>query len=208
MTAQSEGSTVKLVAEAASRNLDALCTLLDRVAPRTGHALELASGTGQHVAEFSRVIPDLTWQPSEIDPQRRASIDAYSEHATNISKAIHLNATHAGWHKVHSGQDLIILINLLHLISWPDAKTLVQEAALALKPGGLFMIYGPFMRNGQLTSEGDRRFHTALRLQPGEIGYKNDKQVSKLLASCGLSLIEVADMPANNLTFVTKKASS
>ena len=62
----------------------------------------------------------------------------------------------------HSGQDLIVLVNLLHLISEGEARTLIREAATALAPGGRFLVYGPFMRAGELISEGDRAFHASL----------------------------------------------
>ncbi|MEY8841743.1 methyltransferase, partial [Cribrihabitans sp. XS_ASV171] len=42
------GEGARLTAPAASRNAGALGDLLAEVAPATGRALELASGTGQH----------------------------------------------------------------------------------------------------------------------------------------------------------------
>ncbi len=200
-----EGDGDKLIAPAATRNAAALCDLLCRVAPASGNALELASGTGQHVAEFARVLPDLHWQPSEIAPDRRASIDAYTRALSNVSPAVSLDATARGWHTSFRGQEFIVLINLLHLISWAEVQILVTEASMALNPGGRLVLYGPFMRSGRLTSDGDRRFHDALSQQDPEIGYKDDKDILALLDSCDLDLIEVAEMPANNLAFVAKK---
>ncbi|WP_170409856.1 DUF938 domain-containing protein [Ruegeria atlantica] len=198
----------KMVAPAASRNTDALCDLLARFGPSSGRALELASGTGQHVAAFANRLPGLNWQPTEIEPERRASIDAYAANTENISSAIELNATASGWHSLHGDQDLIVLINLLHLISWPEAKTLVSEAAMALNPGGRLVLYGPFMRKGRLISEGDQSFHTALIRQDPEIGYKDDVEILKLLCQCNLALVEPVEMPANNLAFVAEKRTA
>ncbi|MEX0278217.1 MAG: DUF938 domain-containing protein [Ruegeria sp.] len=200
-----KGLGKRLVAPAASRNADALCDLLARFAPTKGRALELASGTGQHVAAFAQRLPDLKWQPSEIDSERRASIDAYAQGLANVSNAVDLNATVEGWHAAIGGQDLVVLINLLHLISWGEVQTLVREAAQALHPNGCLILYGPFMRDGQLTSEGDRRFHDALIQQDAGIGYKNDADMLDLLHNSGLDVVEVAEMPANNLAFVAKK---
>ncbi|MCG7519473.1 DUF938 domain-containing protein [Ruegeria sp. Ofav3-42] len=195
----------KMVAPAASRNAEALCDLLARFAPPTGRALELASGTGQHVAAFAQRLRGLNWQPSEVEPQRRISIDAYADGFENIAPAIELNATDPGWHSRHGAQDLIVLVNLLHLISWPEVKTLVTEAALSLNPGGRLVLYGPFMRAGQLTSEGDQNFHAALTQQYPEIGYKDDGEIRGLLRQCNLTLVEIVEMPANNLAFVSEK---
>ncbi len=203
-----DGGGGKLIAPAASRNAAALCDLLARVAPPTGHALELASGTGQHVSAFARRMPDLHWQPSEISAERRASINAHAEGLPNIAATVHLDATVPGWHQAFAPRDLIVLINLLHLIRWPEVSTLITEAASALNANGRLVLYGPFKRTGRLTSEGDQRFHDALTQQDPEIGYKDDTDVLALLQERGLELVEVARMPANNLAFVAEKPAT
>lgn len=203
----SQGDGAKMIAPAAGRNADALCALLAEMAIATGKALELASGTGQHIAAFARIFPDLTWQPSEIDPARRASIDAYGEDLANIRPSVELDATLPGWHQSFGNQDLIILINLLHLISWKETRNVLSETALALCPGGRFVLYGPFMRQGKLISDCDRRFHAGLTRQDPEIGYKDDSQIHSYLESTGLRVVGVVPMPANNLAFIAEKPS-
>lgn len=201
---QAEGA--KLVAPAASRNTGPLTDLLLQVAPKSGRALELASGTGQHVSAFAQVLPGLSWQPTEIEAGRRASIDSYAHAQATIQPALALDACTPGWGKQHSGQNLIVLINLLHLISQPEAEILIREASQALAPGGRFLIYGPFMRGGELTSDGDARFHAALTEQDPEIGYKDDFDVMDLLQENGLDMAEVIEMPANNLALIAQKS--
>ncbi len=200
-----EGAGAKLVAPAATRNAAALCDLLDRFAPRSGRALELASGTGQHIMAFAQRLPDLQWLPSEVTAERRASIGAYTHGMPNVSAAAHIDAVQVGWHEAFGKQNLIVLINLLHLISWPEVETLITEAALALEHGGRLVLYGPFKRAGRLTSDGDQRFHDALKQQDPDIGYKDDGQMRDLLHARGLQLEESVEMPANNLAFVAKK---
>lgn len=202
-----EGEDGRLIAPAASRNAEALCDLLARFAPRSGRALELASGTGQHVSAFAQHLPGLQWQPSEVEPERRASIDAYTRDLPNVEQAVELDAAQAGWHRSFGDQDLIVLINLLHLISWPEVRTLISESAQALQPGGKLILYGPFMRNGRLTSDGDQRFHDALIQQDAEIGYKDDTEMTALLHACHLDQVETIEMPANNLAFVAQKSA-
>ncbi|MGI9367342.1 MAG: DUF938 domain-containing protein [Ruegeria sp.] len=195
----------RLVAPSASKNVGVLCELLQEIAPETGRALELASGTGQHVSEFARRLPGLHWQPSEVVPERRASVDAYAGGLDNVAAAVELDATVAGWHAGFGGQDLIVLINLLHLISGPEAETLISEAALALSSGGRFVLYGPFKRAGKLTSDGDRRFHEALMQQDPEIGYKSDDQITAFMAVQALEVVRIVEMPANNLAIVAER---
>ncbi|WP_027244527.1 DUF938 domain-containing protein [Leisingera daeponensis] len=197
----------KLFAPAAARNSDVLCDLLAQVAPSGGRALELASGTGQHAAAYAARLPGLTWQPSEVEEVRLESIRAYGEESglQNILPPVPLDATAPGWGAAHCGQNLIVLVNLLHLISEGEARTLIREAAAALAPGGRFVIYGPFLRGGELTSDGDRAFHAALSAHDPETGYKDDFDVIDWLHGAGLELLHAVEMPANNLALVAEK---
>ena len=44
------------------------------LAGKSGDVVEAGSGTGQHVTEFARLFPDITWWPSDLDAQHlRAS---------------------------------------------------------------------------------------------------------------------------------------
>ncbi|MFV0512020.1 MAG: DUF938 domain-containing protein [Jhaorihella sp.] len=196
-----------LVAPSAERNLGPIRDLLVQVAPQTGRALELASGTGQHVVALAAALPGLAWQPSEPAPERRASIAAHvaASGLRNVAAPIDLDATAPGWGARLDGQALVFLSNLLHLIAWPAVRTLIGEAARALAPGGTLVIYGPFMRAGELTSDGDRAFHRALVAQNPAFGYKDDFDVMDLIQAAGLTMVEVIEMPANNLALVAAK---
>lgn len=197
----------KLFAPSAERNLAPLCDLLAEVAPKSGSALELASGTGQHVVGYAERLPGLHWQPSEPDPQRLSSINGYVRDAglDNLSPAIALDATTLGWSSQIAPVDFIMLSNLLHLISTEEAQLLVNEAAQALAAEGRLVIYGPFMRAGELTSPGDISFHASLTQHDPEIGYKDDFDVLDWCAEAGLAALKVVEMPANNLALVLGK---
>lgn len=203
------GGDARLSAPSAERNAGPITDLLRDHVPAEGRALEIASGTGQHVLAFARAFPDLMWQPTEIDPARRASIDAWAatDDLSNLRPAVALDASQAGWSATLGGQDLIVLVNLLHLISTAEAQTIVAEAAKALAPGGRFVLYGPFLRNGETTSDGDERFHASLQAADPEVGYKDDFDVVDWLHAAGLTLVEVVEMPANNLAFVSRRAT-
>jgi SAM-dependent methyltransferase len=203
-----EGSAgAKLFAPSAARNAAPILAALHEIAPARGAALEIASGTGQHVVEFARALPGLDWQPSEIDATRRASIDAHRAEAAlpNLRSALALDATAPGWGAAHPGQALIVVVNLLHLISAPEARVLIGEAAAALAPGGRIALYGPFLRKGRATSEGDARFHASLRAQDPEIGYKDMAEVTAWLSEAGLGPHAPRAMPANNLFLVADR---
>lgn len=202
-TPESDG---KLFAPSAARNVEAITALLTDFAPQ-GNALEIASGTGQHVVHFAKDLPQVTWQPTEIDPARRTSITAYlaETNPPNVKPPIELDATAAGWGTKHAGQNLITLANLLHLISEDEARTLITEAAQALAPEGLLIVYGPFKRGEQLISEGDISFDNSLRTQDSEIGYKSDATVIAWGETAGLTPLPPREMPANNLALLWQK---
>lgn len=204
--ARSSGGA-RLSAPAAARNAAHLCDLLEKVAPTKGKALEIASGTGQHVLAFAKALPRITWQPTEIASDRIASIDAYRSDAPDLAilPPRRLDATTAEWHRAFEPVDLVVLVNLLHLISDEQATTVIGEAVKALTPGGRFVLYGPFRRGGHLTSEGDARFDADLRGADPTIGYKNDDDVARALKEAGCSDVERIEMPANNLAFVAQR---
>ncbi|MFX0547222.1 DUF938 domain-containing protein [Roseovarius sp. S1116L3] len=188
----------RLTAPSAMRNAPVIAEMLAVHGPHEGRALELASGTGQHVIAFAAHLPHIEWQPSDIDPDRRASIDAWAT-TSNIRPAIELDATATGWGAQHKGQDMIVLVNLLHLISEAEAHILLHEVAKALRPGGLFALYGPFLREGRAVSTNDADFDASLRASDPEIGYKDSAAVLHWMRDVGLHPMTPLPMPANNL---------
>ena len=197
----------RLIAPSATNNAGPLSAILRDVAPREGRALELASGTGQHCVGFAKSCPNLTWVPTDIDEDRLASIGIYVSEAQlpNLTLPVSLDATKADWSSTTGKVNLIVLVNLLHLISEPEAQTVIREAAKALAANGVFLLYGPFMRGGELTSDGDARFHESLISTDQEIGYKDDFDVIDWAVEAGLDVANVLEMPANNLSLVFRK---
>ncbi|WP_273509401.1 DUF938 domain-containing protein [Planktotalea frisia] len=197
----------RLVAPSASKNANALCQVLRDFAPKTGRAVELASGTGQHCVAFAKACPNLIWVPTDIDEARLASIAIYVSDAQleNLTLPVKLDATKAGWSASTGKLNLIVLVNLLHLISAEHARTAMDEVSQALAPGGMFLLYGPFKREGALISEGDARFHESLINADREIGYKDDTEILNWACDSGLVVDQILEMPANNLSFVIRK---
>ena len=189
----------------AARNIDPIAAVLAGVLPQTGRVLELASGSGQHVAAFARLWPALVWQPTDGNGDNLSSIADWAEGAANILPPVVLNACAAGWGRAHAGQDAVLLANLLHLISTPEAEVLLAEAAQALAPGGVFCLYGPFRRDGALVTEGDVAFDARLKGQDPAIGYKDIAWVAGRLHAAGLVSDRLVDMPAGNLLLVTRR---
>lgn len=204
-----ESGGARLFAPSAERNRDVIADLVADVAPTSGLALEIASGTGQHVVALAERCPGLHWQPTDVLADRLASIDAYASDsgATNIASAQILVATQEGWSRSFIGVQFIFLSNLLHLISTQEVLIFLSEAAAALDTAGKLLIYGPFKRDGQLTSPGDVSFHASLTAQDPEIGYEDEADIIAWARSQSLAHTATHEMPANNLALEFEKLS-
>jgi hypothetical protein len=108
-----------------------------------GHAVEIGSGTGQHVAEFAGRFPEITWWPSDLNDNHLTSVEAWRVHSQlpNIRSPRRIDVSDP---------------------AWGDATR---------EDGG-----------------------------PAEL------LVERLAERAGLSLVEIAEMPANNLTLVFRRA--
>ena len=197
----------KLYSASAARNAPFILEVLSQCLPDKGKVLEIASGTGQHCAYFAEAFCNLEWQPSEINPKRLDSIQAYIKETNqvNINMPLSLDATAENWAKEIDAYNVIIVINFFHLISNKEMKNLIRESSLALQTGSYFVIYGPFMRGGELTSDQDIKFHTSLIECDPDIGYKDDFDILDEIEANNLSPEAIIEMPSNNLMFVAKK---
>ena len=202
-----QGSDERMFAPYAERNKAPIFDVLNELFPQNADVLEIASGTGQHCVHFAAQRPDWSWQPSEIDPERIKSINAYqnSSQLPNLHSAITVDISRTDWSETVNSCDGIFLSNLLHLIPDATVNSFIQGAAKVLNHNGILAIYGPFMRGGELTSEGDAEFHATLQTQDPEIGYKDDFDIIDLIENCWLEMMHVIEMPANNLFLIARK---
>ena len=188
------------VAPSAERNAAAILGVLRRVVRPGAKVLELASGSGQHAAEFAPAL-GADWQPSDVAPGNFASITAWG--GAGVRAPMVLDACAPGWGA--GGWDAILAVNLLHLVPSAGAEVLIAEAARALAPTGQLVIYGPFLRGGKATSAGDAAFDADIRAQNPALGYKDLGWVMGCMARAGLG-VQVVPMPANNIALITFKA--
>src|ERR1700679_1257683 len=84
----------RLDAAAFHRNHQAISAVLQRyLAGKSGDAVEAGSGTGQHVVEFARLNPGITWWPSDLNVQHLKSIGGWRTHGglTNIRPPLQID---------------------------------------------------------------------------------------------------------------------
>jgi SAM-dependent methyltransferase len=192
----------RIHAPAAQRNRDPILAVLRRVLPPSGLVLEVASGSGEHAVHFARALPGLTFQPTDPDPTRRASIDAWTANSglANIRPALALDATAPEWPISHA--DAVLCFNMIHIAPWNAAIGLIRSAARVLGQGGQLILYGPYRRDGTHTAPSNAEFDASLRERDPEWGVRDLEAVSELAAQCGFGVPAIEQMPANNLCVI------
>jgi SAM-dependent methyltransferase len=183
-------------APAAERNREPILSVLRRTLPTHGAVLEIASGTGQHVAHFAQAMPALDWQPSELDPQAHASIDAWTAGLRNVQPAIVLDVTSPVWGLPM--YDAIFNANMIHISPWETCVGLMRGAREHLRAGGTLALYGPFRIGGQHTAPSNASFDASLRARDPRWGVRDLEAVASLAGDHQLTLHERLEMPANN----------
>ena len=191
---------------AAERNKGPILERLIQTLPAQGHALEIASGTGQHITWFAAALSGWTWQPSDTTADGLAFIAARiaQSNLTNIRDPLLLDVLSPQWPEP-GGQfetprfDAIYCANMLHIARWATCAALMQGSARHLAPDGVLSTYGPYLEDGVPTSAGNIEFDASLRASNPAWGIRYRNDVEQEAARAGLHLSARHAMPANNL---------
>jgi len=193
--------TQALTSLPALRNRDPILQVLQsQLGEAPGRILEIASGTGEHVAHFAAALPHFDFQPSDIAPERRASIDTHAQGLANIRPAIALDTT-TDWTSdlPKSAFAAIVCINMIHIAPWQACLGLLRGSATLLQPGGMLLLYGPYRVNGMDTAPSNADFDADLRRRDPAWGVRDLEAVTEVAASHGFAPPGTFAMPANNL---------
>jgi hypothetical protein len=186
---------------AAERNKQPILDALLHLLPPQGLALEIASGSGQHVAHFAAAMPGWAWLASDPQAQARDSIAAWWP-AGPAPLALDVLQTDWPLPASHRRLDLIFSANMLHISPWTTCAALMRGAARHLADNGRLIVYGPFIVPGQATAPSNLAFDADLRRRDPAWGLRSLADVESQADSAGLRLIETLAMPANNLLLV------
>ena len=201
--------SARLHSPAAERNQGPLLAVLQQLLPPQGHALELASGTGQHAAHFAAGLPGWTWQPSDLDPAARESIGQWCQGLPSVRPALALDLLQAGQAPVPPASvDLLFCANLLHISPWACCPALMQAASRWLTADGRLVTYGPYRVDGEPLAPSNAAFDADLRARNPAWGLRQLADVVACAEAEGLTLQQRIDMPANNLCLVFVRAPS
>jgi len=190
--------------EACERNKVPILEILKDVLGNSRDVLEIGSGSGKHALYFSRNLPHLTWQPSELE-ENLATIRAQLVPGTlkNICLPIVLDVCQHPW--PITSTSAIFSANTLHIMSWESVIHFFRGAGEALQAGGILCVYGPFRYQGAFTSESNERFDQHLGQQNPLSGIRDFEAVNQLAHDNSLSFFKDYAMPANNQLLVWKR---
>ena len=189
-------------APSVERNREPILAVLRDRLPSAAVVLEVASGSGEHALFFASAMPDVSWQPTDRDPEALASVAAWRDQAgpTNLLSPLPLDAAvPADWPDVAA--DAVVAINMVHIAPWAATEGLMAGAARVLQPGGRLFLYGPY-REGGVHIGGNAAFDADLRARNPDWGVRDLDTVVAEAARHGLALEERVAMPASNLVLV------
>jgi hypothetical protein len=91
---------------------------------------------------------------------------------------------------------------MLHISPWPTCPALMRGAARHLAPGGLLLLYGPYVDDDVPTAASNLAFDADLRARNPTWGLRRLADVAREAEAAGLQLRQRVAMPANNLLLV------
>lgn len=188
----------KPFSEACEENKHPILAVLRRLFRDSAHVLEIGSGTGQHGVFFAGHMPHLLWQTSDL-PANHPGIRAWLDEAglDNLLPPLALDVGQESW-PANSAVDGVFSANTTHIMDWGSVVCLFRGVGKHLRPGGLFVLYGPFRYGGSHTSESNARFDAWLKARDPRSGIKDFEALNELAAGNGMALAEDIEMPVNN----------
>lgn len=195
---------MKPYSDACERNREPILEVLRQHFADRRRVLEIGSGTGQHAVYFAAALPHLVWQTSELEPNL-TGVRLWLEESKlpNLPPPVALDVTGA-WPDTRF--DAVFTANTLHIMSWPDVRTLFAALPQVLTPEAMLAVYGPFNYNGRFTSSSNASFDEWLKQRSAHSGIRDFAAVDGLARSIGFALAEDRPMPANNRTLVWRRS--
>lgn len=191
---------------AAARNREPILAAIRPYLPQCGRFVEIASGSGQHVAWFAAQLPGLQFVPTDLDPEHLVSVDAWVADAglTNVEPARLLDVTQTDWGIAPA--QVIYCANMIHIAPWAAAEGLLAGVGRGLTADGVFCLYGPFRIDGGY-SDSNAAFHARLQSRDPAWGVRDLEAVDALAEANGLTRAALHALPANNHLVVYRRAT-
>jgi SAM-dependent methyltransferase len=189
--------------QACENNKLAIGEYLQRYFADVDYVLEVGSGTGQHGAYFSSLLPQLRWQPADRQPYLAGIRQwvSYCDRA-NLLDPLLLDVNQP-WPIAQS--PAIFSANTVHIMSWAEVEKFFASAGRVLDTGGVLCLYGPFNYGGHYSSDSNAGFDQLLKQRDPRSGIRDIEAIDALAHSAGLAQVSDQAMPANNRLLLWRK---
>jgi cyclopropane fatty-acyl-phospholipid synthase-like methyltransferase len=186
------------------QNREPILAVLEPRLRQVSRLLEIGSGTGQHAAWFAPRLTWLDWQTSDV-AENLPGIRAWlaDVESGNAPDPIVLDVLDDAWPA--GTYQAVFSANTAHIMSEAAVAAMFAGVGGVLEPGGRFLLYGPFNRNGRYTAESNREFDFWLRTRGTGMGVRDMAWLDRLAAAAGMARTEAVAMPADNFILVWDK---
>lgn len=197
----------KPFSQACENNKAPILSVLSSAFSKIKQVLEIGSGTGQHAVYFAHNLPHLHWQCAD-KLEYHAGIKAWLDEAKlkNAGHPVEINFPESGFfaNSPDNGHeyDGYFTANTAHIMQKNAVEFMMNNINQYLPSKGVFCQYGPFIENGQFSSQSNYDFHHSL-LDKGYGGYRSIEELKSWVPD--LSLTEKINMPANNLMLIWQR---
>jgi hypothetical protein len=150
---------------------------------------------------MARALPEITWQPTDADPDALASIAAWVAEANlpNLRPPLLLDVTRE-WPVARA--DAVVCINLIHISPWSATRALFAGASRLLDGAGVLYTYGPYRTWGSFRAPSNQSFDADLRRRNPAWGVRDVEELEREAKVHGLDFAEIIPMPANNFSLI------
>lgn len=196
---------MKRHAPATARNREPILEVLRPLLREGARVLEIASGSGEHAVFFAAQMPEVIWQPSDVEPDALASIEAHRAEAAlpNLRAPVVVDAMRGDFGDVTA--DIVFCANMIHIAPWAACEGLIRGAAKCLPEGGVLFLYGPYRITGQPFAPSNADFDASLRARNPAWGVRDLDAVTALAEAAGFTHEALVAMPANNHSVVFRR---
>ncbi len=183
--------------EYAARNVTPILEILKNEFGSASRVLEIGSGTGQHAVAFAAAMDHLHWQTSDLD-ENHAGIRAWIDGSgiKNIAPPLSMDVREAS---VDQGAyDAAFSANTAHIMGIDAVGKMFSLVAEALRPGGVFCLYGPFRQGGEFNAQSNADFDANLRQRDSVMGIRDIEKLDEFALAAGLQRVRFYAVPSNN----------
>ena len=190
---------------ASERTNEAIREVLAKFLPSQGRVLEIGSGNGQHIIHFARHLKELTWQPSESDPDKLEALTARVAEAAleNLLPPLDLDVQRQPW----PGDQVagVLAIDIVNTMPWENVLAMFFGASRSMRADGMLYIYSAVRFNGRYTAPINEDRDQTLRARDERFALRDIRELTVAGTRTGFGLERTLAMPDDYHSLVFKR---